>query len=68
MRVGQAGRNPLAAADAREVRARIRIGRGRFDDAVHEIEQARAAYQALGADAAVARIDRLAATIPKERT
>lgn len=63
LRIGQAGRNLLAAADARELRARIRIGRGRFDQASHELAQARAAYQALGADAAVARIDRLAGSI-----
>lgn len=67
LRIGQAGRNPLAAADARELRARIRIGRGLLDEAVHEIAQARAAYQALGADAAVARVDRLAASIAGER-
>lgn len=60
-------RNPLAAADARELRARVRVAQGRFDEAAHEIEQARAAYQALGADAAVARIDRLAATVPQEQ-
>jgi tetratricopeptide (TPR) repeat protein len=68
LRIGQAGKNPLAAADARELRGRIRMGRGRFDEAAHEIAQARAAYQALGASAAVARIDRLAASIQVERT
>ena len=59
------GKNPLAAADARELRARTRISRGRYDDAAYEIAQARAAYEALGAAAAVARMERLAATIPQ---
>jgi ATP/maltotriose-dependent transcriptional regulator MalT len=59
------GKNPLAAADARELRARVRVAQGRLDEAAHEIARARAAYQALGADAAVARIQRLAATIPQ---
>ncbi len=61
------GKNPLAAADARELRARIHLGRGRPDEAAHEIERARAAYAALGAEAALARVERLAATIPQEQ-
>jgi tetratricopeptide (TPR) repeat protein len=59
------GKNPLAAADARELRARTRIAQARFSDAGHEIERARAAYQALGAEAAVTRLERLAGTIPQ---
>jgi tetratricopeptide (TPR) repeat protein len=59
------GKNPLAAADARELRARTRIAQGRSGDAAYEIERARAGYQALGAEAAVARLGRLAATIPQ---
>lgn len=66
LRAGEGGRNPLATADARELRARIRICQGRFEDAVHEIDQARVIYRTLGADAAVARVDRLAATLPAE--
>jgi hypothetical protein len=57
--------NPLAAADARELRARTRVAQGRFGDAAYEIERARAAYQSLGAESAVARLDRLATTIPQ---
>jgi tetratricopeptide (TPR) repeat protein len=68
LRVGQGGTNQLAVADARELRARIRIGRDRFAEATTELALARAAYAELGAEAAVARIDRLAATIPPERT
>ena len=62
------GKNPLAAADARELRARVRVAQGRLDEAAHEIERARSAYQALGADAGVARIRRLAATVPRKQS
>lgn len=66
LRVCRTGKNPLAAADARELRARIHIAQDRFDEAVLEIGQARAGYQSLGAAGAVARIDRLEATIAQE--
>ncbi|HJU87597.1 MAG TPA: hypothetical protein VJ788_09540, partial [Gemmatimonadota bacterium] len=65
LEVSSDGKNPLAAADARELRARTRIAQGRCGDAAYEIERARAAYQTLGAEAAVARLERLAATIPQ---
>ena len=58
------GGNPLAAADALEQRARVRLVQGRFGGAEREIEKARAAYAALGADGAVARLDRLASRLP----
>lgn len=58
------GRNPLAAADAREQRARVRLDQGRTDEAAREIDGARAAYESLGADGAVARLDRLASLLP----
>lgn len=53
------GKNPLAAADAWEQRARMRMDQGRRDEAGWAIERARAAYQSLGAASAVARLDRL---------
>ncbi|HET6363304.1 MAG TPA: hypothetical protein VFH11_14805 [Gemmatimonadota bacterium] len=63
LEAARGGRNPLAAADAREIRARARIDRGRLEEAAGEIEKARAAYRALGADGALARVERLASEI-----
>jgi hypothetical protein len=58
------GRNPLASADALAQRAQLRMDQGRFDSAGREIEKARAEYVTLGADGAVARLDRLASLLP----
>ncbi|MGH7566050.1 MAG: tetratricopeptide repeat protein [Gemmatimonadota bacterium] len=58
------GKNPFAAADAWEQRARVRLGKGRIDEAGRAIEKSRAAYQSLGADAAVARLDQLTSALP----
>lgn len=66
LEAAEGGRNPLAAADARELRARARIDRGRLEEAAGEIEKARTAYRALGADGALARVERLASEIARE--
>jgi Tfp pilus assembly protein PilF len=58
------GQNPLAAADALEQSARVRLDRGEFGKAARKIERARAAYEALGADGAVERLNRLASLLP----
>jgi tetratricopeptide (TPR) repeat protein len=58
------GRNPLAAADALEQRARLRIDQGRVDEAGGDIEFARAAYRILGASGAVTRLERLTSALP----
>lgn len=57
------GKNPLAAADALELRARVRIDQGRVDEAAGDFERARAAYESLGAGGAVARLDRVVSTL-----